>query len=97
MILITNQKEINFYILVYLEISFDFEESINNLPDSIETIFWISIYDYKNKDSIARLPENLKEVIFGHDYETKNMKQKIRKMLLRNTKIKITDYFDIEK
>lgn len=84
--------------LKYLEISYNFEESINNLPDSIEKIFWISIYEYKDTNNkIAKLPKNLKEVIFGQNYVTKNMKLKIRKMLLRNTKIKITDYFDVEK
>lgn len=84
--------------LKYLEISFNFKESINNLPDSIETLFWILIYQYKDTNNqITKLPKNLKEVIFGHDYETKNMKQEIRKMLLGNTKIKITDYFNVEK
>jgi hypothetical protein len=81
--------------LKYLEISYDFEKSINNLPDSIETLFWLSIYEYKGK--ITKLPINLKEVIFGHNYQTKNMKQKIRKILLINTNIKITDYFEVEK
>ena len=80
--------------LKYLEIKDEFEGSVNNLPDSLEVLEWISIYDYKGQ--ITKIPANLKEVIFGHNYETRNMKQKIRKMLLRNTKIKITDMFDVE-
>ena len=78
-----------------LTIGYEFSSSLNNLPDSIEYIEWISIFDYKGK--IMKLPKNLKEVVYGHNYETKNMSSKIRRMLLRNTKIKITDMFEVEK
>jgi len=78
-----------------LTIGYEFSSSLNNLPDSIEYIEWISIYEYKGK--IMKLPKNLKEVVYGHNYETKNMTSKIRRMLLRNTKIKITDMFGVEK
>ena len=47
-------------------------------------------------DLLDKLPKNLKEVIYGHNYETKNMTQKIRRKLLRNTTIKITDLFSVE-
>lgn len=80
--------------LKFIEIGYNYEGSVNNLPDTIEIIQWISILDYKQK--ILKLPANLKEVIYGHDNFTTNMTQKIRRKLLRNTKIKITDLFGIE-
>lgn len=76
--------------LKYLVIGYNYNGSINNLPDSIEIIEWISILDYKKK--IIKLPKNLKEVIYGNDDEIRNAEKKIRCKLLRNTKIKLTEY-----
>lgn len=55
-----------------LPLMYDYDISLNNLPDSIEIIEFIDIFSFTHRNKIYKLPNNLKEFRIGHYKNHKN-------------------------